>query len=190
MNDSNENNANETHTRWQGIALTQLGYSINLILAFSLASLGFGVSWLDGASKSELYLHFCALGSLFFSILAGLTCTITRLYDFRKTRKAARLEWEKNSSCAKDTESEIKELEECAWKLGRRTWRFFVLQLGSFALGFICLAISVAVPLLGRLDRFCWSWLIGSFLVLFIVAPLACWFWPIDSPNRSNQSGA
>ncbi len=36
----------EKFIRWQGITIAQLSYSINLILTFSVAAIGFGVSLL------------------------------------------------------------------------------------------------------------------------------------------------
>ena len=143
MNDSKKDTAHETHARWQGIALTQLGYSINLILAFSLTAIGFGVSLWGDKWNLQFCFYAISLFLLSLSIAFGLICTITRLRDFRKTREITKLEKTTSTS----TSQKIDELRNSADTLGKCTWRLFWLQLGSFALGFICLAISIAVPI-------------------------------------------
>lgn len=141
------NEAKEKHIRWQGIALTQLGYSINLILTFSLAVIGFGVSLWSNEWKHHICFCFysVALISLFLSIIFGLGCTITRLYDFRKTREINKLK--RRVVYSPTTSAKIGELRKCTKELGKWTWDLFRFQLGSFFLGFISLAISIAIPI-------------------------------------------
>ncbi|PKO98526.1 MAG: hypothetical protein CVU13_10230 [Bacteroidetes bacterium HGW-Bacteroidetes-8] len=85
----------ERYSRWQDAAITQLGYSNNLILLLATGLLGFvfekktyfkilnvfqsGIDW-----STVLYIF--AILSLFSSIMFGLLVTISRLYNFRIDR--------------------------------------------------------------------------------------------------------
>ncbi len=131
--------AHETHARWQGIALTQLGYSINLILTFSIASIGFGVSFLKPEHPEISAFLFGALCILVVSTGLGIFCTITRLCDFRKTREITKL---KLNTCYSP---KIACLQECTIRLGKCTWCLFWWQTGTFLVGFILLAASSTI---------------------------------------------
>ena len=160
--------AHETHARWQGIALTQLGYSVNLILAFSLASIGFGVSCLQRNNNANSEFLFGALCILVVSTGFGIFCTITRLCDFRKTREITKL---KLDTCYS---SKIARLQECATRLGKYTWCLFWWQTGTFFVGFILLAASIAIAIFQWYSL--WVPVVG--LALLIVVPMSCFFMP------------
>src|ERR1700730_13138167 len=82
-------------TRWQSITIAQLGYAINLILSFSVASLGFALSLAKDTTQlaGNCWAKHLLLFSIFLILLsigAGLWCVINRLRDFRKTEGIAR----------------------------------------------------------------------------------------------------
>jgi hypothetical protein len=85
----------ERHTRWQNYAITQLGYTNNVILLLATGLLGF---IFDKDAVKNIFdifqfgvncnsiLYSLSLASLFLSIMFGLLVTISRLYDFRINR--------------------------------------------------------------------------------------------------------
>lgn len=81
-----EDRKNERFVRWQEYRITQLGFSINLFLGFSVASMAFVINLLLGGGKGNAELKFVlvvwAVSSLF-----GCVSTISRLLDFRYTAK-------------------------------------------------------------------------------------------------------
>ena len=83
----------ESSIRWTGIVITQLGYAINLILAFATAALGFSLSLLrdkDFAPQpSARGLFYLTLVALLASIGIGIASVVNRLLDFRATRGIA-----------------------------------------------------------------------------------------------------
>lgn len=83
----------ESSIRWTGIAITQLGYAINLILTFSTASLGFAPSLLKDKdfcpTSAAQKLFDIALVTLGLSIVIGIACVFNRLKDFRVSRVIA-----------------------------------------------------------------------------------------------------
>lgn len=140
MKDEIKNKHEENYYRWTEIAINQLGYVINLLLVMTVAAIGFGITfWNENVTGCSLCLLIISLVSLCFSFLFGGFCTITRLLDFRYTRRAKRYEW-----TAKDI-SEICKLECETYVLGKWTWRLFWFQLGSFAVGVIFLVIATGL---------------------------------------------
>ncbi|PIQ06258.1 MAG: hypothetical protein COZ36_01045 [Piscirickettsiaceae bacterium CG_4_10_14_3_um_filter_44_349] len=137
-----ENNKNEKFIRWQGVAITQLSYSINLILTFSVAALGFGVSLLVSEKFNpticQAYAYFGSLFLLLVSGAFGIWCTINRLRDFRATAKICNLKRKDEDN------SELPELRELTNKLGRKTWGIFWWQIGTFSAGILILVLFVA----------------------------------------------
>ncbi|SRR6266851_6207315 len=126
-------------TRWQSITIAQLGYAVNLVLSFSVASLGFALSLAKDTTQlvSNCWAKHLLLFSLVLILLsmgAGLWCVINRLTDFRKTESIAR-------------DKERGELPQCEYarrkaetdKLGRRTWLLFQWQIGLFSFGILAL---------------------------------------------------
>lgn len=140
-----ENNKDEKFIRWQGITITQLSYSINLILTFSVAALGFGVSLLlseeFNPTSCQAYAYFSSLFLLLASGAFGIWCTINRLRDFRATAKICSLKRKDENN------SELPDLRELTKKLGKKTWGIFWWQIGSFSVGILILVLSVAFSL-------------------------------------------
>src|SRR5437879_3380280 len=81
--------------RWQSITINQLTYAVNLILTFSVATLGFQATLLLGDQFKPVSWQKCifslSLVLLLSSIGLGIWCVINRLRDFRATMKTARL---------------------------------------------------------------------------------------------------
>ena len=140
-----ENDKNEKFIRWQGITITQLSYSINLILTFSVAALGFGVSLLLSdnfkPTTCQAYVYFSSLFLLVVSGAFGIWCTINRLRDFRATAKICNLKRKDENN------SELPGLRDLTNKLGNKTWGIFWWQIGTFSAGILILVLSVAISL-------------------------------------------
>lgn len=128
-----EDNPKEGFVRWQSITIGQLTYAINLILTFSIATLGFQITLLFNDKFNPNSWHRCAfLFSMVLSAVSisfGVTCVINRLRDFRATETAARMQADGR------TDSEIKPLRDLYEKLGKWTWRLFWCQIGTFSAG-------------------------------------------------------
>jgi hypothetical protein len=78
---------------WKQIAVDQLSYSINLILTFAIAGLGYCFTLLK--DKDFVPSH-CAKGTMILSLIAlalsaisGFVCNLIRLLDFRATARRA-----------------------------------------------------------------------------------------------------
>ena len=131
---------NRPVVRWQRIALTQLGIVNATVLSLATAALGFGLTQSSTVSGGELCALRGGLALLVASVVFALLCALTRLCDFRKTAKTARLVEEKPSH---DPKSEkFKEIQALRWntkKLGNKTWCFLHCQLGTFAVGAVLL---------------------------------------------------
>jgi hypothetical protein len=126
-------------TRWQSITIAQLGYSINLVLTFSVASLGFTLSLARSTTQlaSNCWAKHLLLVSVVLILLstgAGLWCVINRLRDFRKTESIAR---GKERGELPPCEYALRKAETV--KLGKRTWLLFWWQIGLFSFGILAL---------------------------------------------------
>ena len=139
--DDDKKIADEKFVRWQGITITQLSYSINLILSFTVAAIGFGVSLLLNDSFQPTSWQSCIFSISMLLLLAsgafGIWCTINRLRDFRATAKITNLKRKEGN------EEELTELQTLTKKLGKKTWGIFWAQIGAFAAGILLLVISV-----------------------------------------------
>lgn len=133
---------NDSFIRWQAITIGQLSYAINLILGFSVAALGFGVSLLLNENFSPVSWQKCIFGSsllmLIGSISFGVWCTINRLRDFRATTKIAKIRENGNA------EQELQILRQLSEKLGKKTWGIFWWQIGAFTAGILLMVAGVA----------------------------------------------
>ena len=122
MTEQIEQRRRERYVRWQEIRRDQLGYAINLFLAFSTASLGFALSLLnDPKFPGSCWQRAFFSTSLFvfvFSIVDGVACVLNRLCDFRKTANRVRHGGDEQDR------AEIRRLE-------KRTSRLLYLQVGS-----------------------------------------------------------
>ncbi|WP_198263133.1 hypothetical protein [sulfur-oxidizing endosymbiont of Gigantopelta aegis] len=139
---SDNSNNDEKFIRWQGITISQLSYSINLILTFSVAAIGFSVSLLISENfkptSCQAYAFFLSLLLLLASGALGIWCTINRLRDFRAIAKITNLKRKDGN------ESELADLRELTKKLGKKTWGIFWWQIGTFSAGIFILVLSVA----------------------------------------------
>jgi len=135
--------------RWQSITIAQLTYSINLILGFSVATLGFQIALLFNdkfhPSKWEQLAFGVSTFALALSVGFGIWCVINRLRDFRATTTAARLR--EDAKPHKEIESQRRLYE----KLGERTWCLFWWQIGLFGAGIVFGVFSVLGPLIQKL---------------------------------------
>lgn len=84
-----EDRKNERFVRWQEYRISQLGFSINLFLGFSVASMAFVINLLLGDGKGNTELK-CVLVAWAVSSLFGCVSTISRLLDFRYTAQKIR----------------------------------------------------------------------------------------------------
>lgn len=144
----------DASVRWQSAAKEQLGYTINLILTFSVATLGFQLSFFQ---KKNFKIEFCSfvdlifLLSLFCLVLSlgfGVWAVLNRLCDFRLTARIARQK--KNLYKRFEIEEESKEIKiflapfrKKAKKIGKCTWSLFYLQIGTFSAGILLTIVSV-----------------------------------------------
>src|SRR5438309_11846590 len=118
----------DRYVRWRKTTRDQLGFTNNLILGFTLASLGFALAH---AGRTNFAAHPCSRLALFIGVFLsllsgsmGLWCSLNRLWDFRLTAQIV-----KNDDDGK-TESAASQIEkEEAGRLGRRTWTLLYWQL-------------------------------------------------------------
>ena len=121
--------------RWQEIRIKQLGFVNNAVLVLSSAI----VSFVARSENLPTILEKWGIISLLLSILFGLFCAWTRLWDFRLTAQLARVKAGKDCGCFSNpciicrVRHKVEELGECSWMLLRA-------QLFTFAVG-----ISLAV---------------------------------------------
>ena len=131
----------EKFVRWQGIAITQLSYAINLILTFSVAAIGFGVSLLLNENFKPASWQSCSFFLSLFLLLAsgafGIWCTINRLRDFRATKQITNLKRKEGN------ETELANLRSLTKRLGEKTWGIFWWQIGTFSAGIMLLVLSI-----------------------------------------------
>lgn len=137
--------AKESFIRWQAVTIAQLSYSINLILTFTVAALGFGASLLlkeqFQPDSRPLNLLLLSLALLVIAGGLGVWCTITRLRDFRATTKITRLRTKEGH----DADADLTNLRALTSRLGSRTWGIFWWQIGVFSAGILFLVLSVAL---------------------------------------------
>lgn len=126
--------------RWQAVTIGQLTYAINLVLGFSVATLGFQVTLLLGEftlSGWENFAFGLSLILLTVSIAFGIAVVINRLRAFRATMHAARAREKK------DPESIIESHRQRYQKLDSRTWPIFWWQIGTFGGGIALAMLSL-----------------------------------------------
>lgn len=139
----NEKNADkECLIRWREITRTQLGYTINLILSFSVATIGFQVTLLVNPSVSWVYWSKCLFSVsiilLLLAIIAGISTVFCRLKSFRQTAIIVRDHGKNNQ------EQKVEDLRKQNECLDRNTWRFFYCQMAFFGVGILLCASSFA----------------------------------------------
>lgn len=134
--------SNDSFNRWQAITIGQLSYAINLILGFSVAALGFGVSLLLNENFTPVSWQKCIFASslltLLISVSFGVWCTINRLRDFRATTRIAKMREKENEK------QELQSLRQLSKNLGKKTWGIFWWQIGAFTAGVLLMVAGVA----------------------------------------------
>jgi hypothetical protein len=135
---------NDKFPRWQKITIDQFGYTLNLILTFTIAALGYWFLLLKDAgfapASSAKCIMILSLLSLSFSAICAIICSINRLWDFRGTAQRAR----DDSSPEAPTKDHLD-------RLGRVSWRLLYFQLLGFTLGTVLLAVSLLLTYGGKL---------------------------------------
>ena len=115
----------ERYVRWQNYRITQLSFSINLFLAFAVASLAYAINLkinnVSGVIIVELY---CSIYWWSASFALGVLATVSRLLDFRYT--AIKIKEIKDG----DTFNAF-----MAQWCGKITWGAFWVQLISYCFG-------------------------------------------------------
>lgn len=115
-----ETSTNERYIRWQDYRITQLSYSINIFLGFSVASLAFLIGIiLKNFENRETLKPTILIWAI--SAVCGCIATITRLLDFRSTAGKILNPTPNNCLVAKYS--------------GGITWGFFWSQVLAYALG-------------------------------------------------------
>ena len=135
---------------WQSVIRAQFTNAGYVILALSVAALGFQMVFVlnaqfdagDPWQRAALVAALLSLLVLFLSVAMGLFLILNRVRDLRATLLAA-------GSGA--TESEIRVIEgnqRLSAKLGRRSWRLFWFHLGAFGLGVFLAAVAVMLSVI------------------------------------------
>jgi hypothetical protein len=134
-------------TRWQQIAIDQLGYALNLILTFTIAALGYCFVLLKdkdftpgSSAKCTLLL---SLSAFAVSAICAMVCVVTRLLDFRGSARRARTRRARKGPNAPERQT--------LRILGRITWVCFWVQVSTFALGAAALAATLLLTYGGKL---------------------------------------
>jgi hypothetical protein len=126
----------ERFIRWQAILREHLSYTINLLLTFSVAALGYSLSLIrDHAFNPTglfLYVFWIALVSLWLSICLGIFCIFNRLSDFRATAQRA-----KQAATGPADRGQYIDM------LGKLTWGWFYAQAIFFGVGATALGIVI-----------------------------------------------
>ena len=134
---------NDRSQRWQKIAIDQLGYALNLVLAFTVAGLAYCFALLKDpgfipGSSAKVWTKVSLL-ALTLAATFGLACVVNRLWDFRNTARRAR------------KESEAPTVEEGRIR-GKATWCLFYAELFVFAVGMFSLALALWLTYGSRLQ--------------------------------------
>ena len=129
--------------RWQRITLAQLGIVNGTVLSLATAALGFGLTQSSTVSGCKVCALRGGLVLLMVSVVFALWCALTRLSNFRKTEKTARLEEKPCHDPRSEECREILALQEQTRKLGKRTWCLLRWQLGTFVGGAVLLMVAL-----------------------------------------------
>lgn len=135
-------NNNERFIRWQQALREQLTFLNNLILTFSIGSIGFIFSLLNNSCfvpvGFQKFLFTSSLIIIFISTLFGIATSFSRLYDFRATVKKIKTELTEN-------DSEVENLKKLIDLYGKLTWKLFYSQVIVFTVGVLTLTISLLI---------------------------------------------
>ena len=141
-----EQMSDDRFVRWQSRTIEQLGYAINLVLGLSVAALGFEVSLLlnnsfDFGLRWERLALLLSIILLSISSLCGTVAVVTRLLDFRATAQTTR-----SADRIEKGRYRVR-----ADVLGRFTWCFFSMQVGSFGIGIALAGLRFAALAINKL---------------------------------------
>jgi hypothetical protein len=145
----------ESFTRWQSTTIQQLGYTTNLILALSTASLGFAFALArDGDFQTHCWAKTLSTMSLFLfalSICLGIAVALNRLSDFRKTTLIAHDREDWRSEGVSDIDSRLSARRAQVRRLGNRTWLLFYGQVAAFCVAILLLIIGLGIAYRSKL---------------------------------------
>ncbi|MBZ5704377.1 MAG: hypothetical protein LAN63_03430 [Acidobacteriia bacterium] len=156
-----EEKAHDAFIRWQQATLTHLGHTINLIFVLTTAAFGFAVNLAVNGKITPSSPGQCAFlwsaGLLATAMVAGLSASFSRLWDFRHTAQVARgREMQARADAGKGLsakeQAQAQNLNchrEAAGCWGRFTWWLLCLQSLGFFFGVFLLAYAVR--------RACWQ---------------------------------
>lgn len=132
----------ERFVRWQQISIAQLGYTLNLVLTFTIAAIGYAFSLLKDNDFKPPCSARCALLfaliSLAIAAISGLACVLNRLRDFQGTARRVR----RKPNAPSSRELRV---------MGSRTYRLFYAQLLFCFLGISALAVALLLTYGGKL---------------------------------------
>ena len=136
----NEKRLRERHRQWEETRINQFSYVNYLILTFALATLGFAVDLDEDTSMYAIDIwRWRGVSFLLASVLLGIACAMSRLYDYKKTAQRALLDHDKGREYSTD---ESLRLHYVAKKLGKISWWFLKYQVGAFVVGLIFLVVD------------------------------------------------
>jgi hypothetical protein len=142
-------NSDGSFIRWQGIAIRQMGYAVNLILTFATASLGFALTLFKDASLKSHCWGRCFLlmagVSLMISIAVGTWGVLNRLRDFRESARIARKRegWAKEDRAKAWIDDQLQYQRETNVARGKLSNTLFDWQVGTFGIGAALLVLAV-----------------------------------------------
>ncbi len=127
--------------RWQGYAIAQLTFAVNLFLGLSVGSFAFAIALVRddsfrivGCYKTIFLVSFVALA---ISIVVGCGAVVSRVLDFRYTARKVRADDKADPNDESGIYDHRKKF------LGRLTWRLFWLQLITLAIGLTALTLTL-----------------------------------------------
>jgi hypothetical protein len=144
-------NSDGSFIRWQGIAITQMGYAVNFILTLATAAVGFLAALVKDRDFTPACWGKCfvvlAGACLLVSIGLGILCIINRLVDFRKTKDIAKDREDLSSAHSERAQIQrrLDKRRDETDKFGKRTWVIFWWQIGTFGGGILLLVFAVTM---------------------------------------------
>ncbi len=147
-------NSEGSFIRWQGIAITQMGYAVNLILTFATATLGFALTLFKDRKGLYWGRYFLVLAglSLMASIAIGAACVLNRLTDFRESGQIARRRerWRKKGYAKTWIDDRLRQRRTRNRRRGKRSHQLLHWQIGTFGVGALLLVVAVVAVYAGN----------------------------------------
>ena len=137
----------------ESVLRAQFGYASYVILALSVAALGFQMIFVlnaqfdpaDPWQRSALIAALLSLFVLFLSVGSGVLVVANRMRDLRAGMRAATA-----AEDAADTRT-VERQQKLSAKLGRRSWPLLWFHLGTFSFGVFLAVIAVAFSVIAGL---------------------------------------